>query len=255
MIKKQVSRNGLFHAFTLIELLVVIAIIAILAAMLMPALQQARATARTANCLSNLKSIMTGTGMYINDYSYYPSRKGSANKQRPFMFQLAPYLGITLTNNEFLTTQNVGIFFCPATGKPQPLAGTVYGGARGISYAINVYVGGCWPPPSGGGIHAAKVRRPTKLMVFMDGNSDDASLAGDRSTHNRFGYRHPLSPLETITNADMPCGGINVGFADGRAATVRKAITSNLSQQNFEATPEVADRWLPCAYSVSSVNW
>ena len=44
-------------SFTLIELLVVIAIIAILAAMLLPALSAARASARNAHCLSNLKSI------------------------------------------------------------------------------------------------------------------------------------------------------------------------------------------------------
>ena len=61
-------RNHRLSAFTLIELLVVIAIIAILAAILFPVFAQAKAAAKQASHLSNMKQTGTAFVMYQTDY-------------------------------------------------------------------------------------------------------------------------------------------------------------------------------------------
>ena len=66
--------------FTLIELLIVVAIIAILAALLLPALNNARETAKKVSCLNNLKTFGTGIVFYADgNHGYVPMTKFTAS--------------------------------------------------------------------------------------------------------------------------------------------------------------------------------
>ena len=65
--------------FTIIELLVVIGIIAILAGLLLPVMGEARAMARSATCISNLKQLGVAMSIYRNVWGCFPAHQWKAD--------------------------------------------------------------------------------------------------------------------------------------------------------------------------------
>ncbi len=71
------SRNG----FTLVELLVVIAIIGILVALLLPAVQTARESARRTQCISRLKQISLAFSLHESNLQKFPAGRMGCDTQ------------------------------------------------------------------------------------------------------------------------------------------------------------------------------
>lgn len=145
------------RGFTLVELMVVIAIIGVLVALLMPAVQAARESARKASCQNNLKQIALACTNHMQQHQHFPSggwghmwtgdpnRGPGRDQPGGWIFNILPFMeqssihdlgkGLTNLSDPAVLTQlrndladqkaaHVSSLYCPTRRPPMPYPAT-----------------------------------------------------------------------------------------------------------------------------------
>jgi len=189
--------------FTLMELLVVIAVIAILAVVLLPGVSQAKASAQSTVCKSNLRQSGLALSLYLDEFKrfpigYYPRPANNFDwYSGSWIDFLLPYAG-----------GSTGIFQCPS-----PRLGDRW---TGLSYAYNNFgtdlrnilpvplsaLGLAYLGDADTRVPESRVRVPSDMVAIGDGP----------------GQLFPYSVIEAMTAPgvdDAHNGGANAVFCDG----------------------------------------
>ncbi len=235
--------------FTLIELLVVIAIIAILAAMLLPALSAARERAKTASCMTQMKSLGNCMPLYAADNGEWCYSASNAMKDKGLRYPnfVGVYLGYSYYGARFVYRKEGGfngnendsmtLFRCPTETwtPPVPAASDFYNrayfGLQGCSYAYNVWAGLAWthetyPPRS-----LASIATPSDMLAHVCCKMNDKKTSSAEASRDHIDWE--TSSVNALNTYHGGGKAIPATFMDGHADFISKDQWNKTNNKPF----------------------
>lgn len=209
-----VQKNNRLGAFTLLELLVVIGLIAILSSLILPALAGAKAKARRANCLNNVRQLQLSMQMYADDnQDLLPSRNYGSGSV--WIDSLRPYY------------KNPETLKCPVDPYSVSQSYLMNGF---IDYFVVTSFAGDWDEffgtyKSGGfaGMKWSSIPNPAETIALGERRADSKDDHYMDIWPPRYGSDHlaEVDHSKHRSGKTLTSGGSNYGFVDGSARYIR----------------------------------